>query len=364
MALVACSVCGKPYPENGVPYKCICGGIFDYVDFPAYGRVQGNISSGLGTYLPSLGLPADAELISLGEGNTPLIPYVIKKKKVFLKMEGHNPSGSYKDRGSAVLASFLKSRGVNFAVEDSSGNAGASFAAYCARAGIHAKVFAPDSASGPKRIQIEAYGANLVLVPGARSEAAKAVLAAVDQGVVYGSHAWMPFGLCGIATIAYELFLQLGEAAGTIIVPVGHGGLLYGIMKGFENLAKAGLINRQPYFVGVQAQGCAPLVDAYRHQLVETRDVPFFSTLAEGVRVTKPARAKPILEHFQSGGGRVLAVAEDDLRIAWKESARAGFFMEPTSALVWAAALRHFADFKSPIVAVITGSGYKSSIPQ
>jgi threonine synthase len=257
MALVACSVCGKPYPENGVPYKCICGGIFDYVDFPAYGRVQGNISSGLGTYLPSLGLPADAELISLGEGNTPLIPYVIKKKKVFLKMEGHNPSGSYKDRGSAVLASFLKSRGVNFAVEDSSGNAGASFAAYCARAGIHAKVFAPDSASGPKRIQIEAYGANLVLVPVhavkprkpfSRSGSGSGVRKPCLDAVRLMRHRYD----------SLRTFLQLGEAAGTIYRSVWARRIALWHHEGLENLAKAGLINRQPYFVGYKRKD-APL---------------------------------------------------------------------------------------------------------
>lgn len=364
MALVACSVCGKPYPENGAPYKCTCGGIYDHVEFPAYQRLEGNPSSGLGSYFPALGLPANGEMISLGEGNTPLIPFETDKNKIFLKMESQNPTGSYKDRGSAVLVSFLKSRGVDFAVEDSSGNAGASFAAYCARAGIQARVYAPDSASGPKRIQIEAYGANLVLVPGTRSEATKAVLAAVDQGAVYGSHAWMPFGLCGIATMAYELFEQLGQAPGTILVPFGHGGLLYGLMRGFENLEKAGHITRQPYYVGVQSQGCAPLYDAYRHNMIETRDVPVIYTLAEGVRVTQPARAQPILKRLQCEKGRVLVIAEDDLRVAWKESARAGFFMEPTSALVWAAALKNDEDFKSPIVAVITGSGYKSSIPQ
>jgi len=201
-------------------------------------------------------------------------------------------------------------------------------------------------------------------VPGARSEATKAALAAVNQGAVYGSHAWMPFGLCGIATMAYELFEQLGQSPGTVLVPVGHGGLLYGIMKGFENLEKAGFIPRQPYYVGVQSQGCAPLFDAYRHNLLKSPDVPFFSTLAEGVRVTKPARAQPILERLHGGRCKVMAIAEDDLRMAWKESARAGFFMEPTSALVWAAAINNYADFKSPIVAVITGSGYKSSIPQ
>jgi threonine synthase len=106
-------------------------------------------------------------------------------------------------------------------VEDSSGNAGASLAAYTARAGIQAKIFIPESASGPKRKQIEYFGAELALIPGPRVEAAKAVKRATESGLTYASHAYMPFGLTGIATIAYEIAEVMNwNGPGTIIAPV------------------------------------------------------------------------------------------------------------------------------------------------
>lgn len=364
MSVVACSICGKLYPDQQTPFRCDCGGIFDYAVFPGYSSAMQTTSQGLGRYRSMLGLPENAELISLGEGNTPLISTSLDNHEVFLKMENQNPTGSYKDRGTAVLVSFLRSRGVTFAVEDSSGNAGASFAGYCARAGIKAQIYVPDSASGPKRMQIEAYGAQLVEVPGARIEAAKAVLQAAEKGAVYASHAWMPFGLCGIATIAYELYEQLGLMPGTVIAPVGHGGLLYGIMRGFENMHKAGVIQSEPFYVGVQSQGCEPVADAFRRGSTEIMEIDLFDTTAEGVKVTQPARAEAILKKLLEKRGRIVSIKEPDLKNAWRQSAHQGFFMEPTSALVWAAMTNFPEDFKSPVVAVITGSGYKSNIPQ
>ena len=103
-----------------------------------------------------------------------------------------------------------------------SGNAGASFAAYAARAGINARVYVPDSASGPKRKQIEAYGAELVPVPDPRSKASQAVSQAAESGMVYASHAYLPFNLPGYATCAYEIYEQLGRGPGAIIVPAGQ----------------------------------------------------------------------------------------------------------------------------------------------
>jgi threonine synthase len=361
MTKIACTACHQNYPLDRIPFRCECGGAFDYIEFPLF-RLQVNHSIGLIKYATLLGLKEGDEVISLGEGNTPLLPARIAAQDVFLKMESMNPTGSYKDRGTSVLISFLKSRGVEFAVEDSSGNAGASFAAYCAAAGIKARVYVPESASGPKRTQIEMYGAELVRVPGPRQNAADAVLQAGRSGSIYGSHAWMPFGLPGIATIAYEIVEQLGDVPGTILAPAGHGGLLYGLIRGFEAMALAGYIQYDPYFVGVQAIGCAPIMDAFTRKTTETREVELSETVAEGVKVTQPVRASAILSKLLSGKGRIVSINETDLRDAWQQSAKQGMYMEPTSALVWAALNAFSTDFKTPIVAVISGSGYKSSI--
>ncbi len=130
---------------------------------------------------------------------------------------------------------FYTSAEYKSAVEDSSGNAGASFAAYAARGGIKARVFIPESASGPKRRQIETYGAELIPVSGPRSAAAEAVEREAQAGEVYASHAYLPFGMAGIATIAYEIFEQLGRAPGTVIAPAGHASLVLGYSARFQS---------------------------------------------------------------------------------------------------------------------------------
>lgn len=363
MTKIACTKCNKPFPSDRIPYQCDCGGSFDFAVFPDYVADQIDLSKfGMMKYASLFGLEQDCKWITLGEGNTPLLPTTIGGQTIFCKMESHNPTGSYKDRGSAVLVSFLRSRGVEFAVEDSSGNAGASFAGYCAKAGLKARVYVPESASGPKRMQIERYAAELIRVPGPRSEAAKAVLKAANSGVVYASHAWMPFGLTGIASIAYELVEQLGEVPGTVVAPVGHGGLMYGIMRGFESMAKAGAIPHEPYYVGVQSNGCAPVTTAFIQKTSEITEVPLSETAAEGVKVAQPARGSAIVERMLSGNGSMISINENQLLESWCESAAQGFYMEPTSALVWAAIKQNIKDFKTPVVAVITGSGYKSTI--
>lgn len=364
MLLPVCSKCGKPYPLKGAPFKCPCGGVYDYIDFPAFQPEQIDLSKdGLWKYHSSFGFGTEIPVISLGEGNTPLVETEFNSQPVWLKQEQLNPSGSYKDRGSAVLASFLVSRGVTSAIEDSSGNAGASFAAYAARAGIHARIFIPASASGPKRRQIEAYGTAVQSIPGPRSESAMAALAEANTGQIYASHAFMPFGLIGIATIAYEIFEQLGKKApGTVIAPVGHGGCLYGLMQGFAALRKAAVVDNEPFYVGVQAAGCAPIFNAFQNCQFTLREPAESDTIAEGVRVSSPVRGEAILKKLAGGNGCLLAVDDTRLMSAYREIAARGFFVEPTSALVWAVLPEIIGKCPGPFVLVLTGSGLKTQI--
>src|SRR3970040_2313236 len=127
-----CTNCHRPFPESGVPYRCpACGGIFDFTSLPPFNpaRLEADLP-GIWRYRHTFGVPENSPVVSLGEGNTPLVWDEMSGQDVAFKLEYLNPTGSFKDRGSAVLVSFLKSRGVESAVEDSSGNAGASFAAY------------------------------------------------------------------------------------------------------------------------------------------------------------------------------------------------------------------------------------------
>lgn len=360
--LPSCSKCGKPYPLTGTPYQCECGGVYDYLDFPAFRPNDIDpVEHSLWKYRPSFGLEDDYPNITLGEGNTPLVEAKYDSQDVWLKLEYLNPTGSYKDRGSALLTHFLVSRGVKEAVEDSSGNAGASFAAYAARAGIQANIFIPSSASGPKRDQIVAYGAHVNLVPGPRVEATRAVIKEIEKGQTYASHAYMPFGLIGIATIAYEILEQMGyKAPGTVVAPLGHGGLVYGLMHGFKALRKAAVVKTEPFYVGLQAEGCAPVFNSFINHEMTLREPIESDTIAEGVRVSHPIRGEAILRELANGRGNILAINDLHLKSAYEEIARKGFFVEPTSALVWAALPELIDWVPKPVVLILTGSGYKT----
>ncbi len=339
---VACVNCGQPYPDSGVPYKCpTCGGLYDYTEPLTLNNQPVTLN----------------QLVSLGEGNTPLLSAKVFGREVYFKCEYLNPTGSFKDRGTSTLVSFLRSRGVTKAIEDSSGNAGASFAAYAARAGIKARVYVPDSASGPKRKQIEAYGAELVPVPGPRSKASEAVSQAANTGMVYASHAYLPFNLPGYATCAYEIYEQLGRRAGAIIVPAGQGGFLLGMARGFEALLRADKIQKMPVMIGVQASACAPLYALWKTGTMN--DVVESPTIAEGVRTRRPVRAEAVVEIARRSGGRFVSVDEVFILSGRDALAHLGFYVEPTSALVWHALEELIADLPDPVVVVPTGSGLK-----
>ncbi len=355
--LIKCLNCGRPYPESGAPYACPnCGGLYDYAAPFALGRGD---ASAPGIWRDATALGVETEPLSIGEGATPLLEAKAFGRQVFFKCEYANPSGSFKDRGEATLVSFLRSRGVTEAVEDSSGNAGASFAAYAARAGIRARVFVPESASGPKRQQIEMYGAKVVAVPGPRSEAAEAVRRAADSGGVYASHAYMPFNLPGYATCALEVVEQLGRAPAAVIVPAGQGGFLLGMQRGFDALLRAGRIAAMPALYGVQAAACAPLAALFDMGMMGLSFVTEGATAAEGVRVRSPLRARAVVDAVRESGGRILAVDEGAILPGRDALARLGFYVEPTSALVWRALEDLLVQLGDPVVAVLTGSGYK-----
>ncbi len=214
---------------------------------------------GMERYRKTLPLEPGTSLVHLGEGGTPLIHVELYGRSVFLKCEHLNPTGSFKDRGTAVLVSALAAQGVSKAIEDSSGNAGASFAAYAARVGIEATIYVPETASGPKQAQIKAHGAHVIRIPGPRSAVSEAVQREADRGAVYASHAYLPHGIAGMATIAYELVEQLGRAPAAVVTPVGQGTLFLGLHRGFIALRDAGLIEAMPRLIGVQALSCAPI---------------------------------------------------------------------------------------------------------
>jgi threonine synthase len=368
-----CSSCHALVAASADAWRCsTCGGAFEFAQRPPFAaeRVEASDRS-LWRYRAMIGLPAGIAPVSMGEGLTPLVPATFGGKRVHFKLEYLAPSGSFKDRGTTVLMSALKSWGVERAADDSSGNAGASFAAYAARAGIAAEVFAPAHASPAKLAQIEVFGAKLNRIEGPRARATEALEAATGAGLTYASHAWSPFTLEGTKTVAYEIWEQLSgrvtAPAGTavdggvpdhFVCPIGQGSLFLGAYRGFTDLRAAGLIERLPRFIGVQSVGCAPIVEASRRGFDRAAPVDQRTSVAEGIMLARPIRDREILQALRDTDGHAIAVTDEEILHARTALARIGLYVEPTSAVVGAALMR--MSLSGTIVAALTGSGLKS----
>lgn len=361
---IFCTNCKRPYPETGSVYKCPkCGGLFDIEPILFDPDIVNQTEKSLWRYRHTFpGIPVSASEVSLGEGNTPLIWANEFGRQAAYKCEYANPTGSFKDRGTSLIATFLKSRGVVRAVEDSSGNAGASFAAYCSKAGIQAGIYVPQNASGPKLKQISEYGAEIHPIQGTRMDVTNKLENEINSSeTAYGSHAYLPFNIAGYATAAYEIYEQMGCAPGSIVVPVGQGGLFLGIYKGFEALKNAGLTKHIPYMVGVQSRACSPLWILSTAGKSAMGFIVEGNTLAEGIKVKQPVRAGVLLQIAANRAGEFFPVEEKDILRGRDELARKGLYVEPTSAVVWSAIEQMISRIPEPVVGILTGSGLKYS---
>lgn len=359
-----CLSCQRTYPHDTHQWRCECGGVFELEGTPGF--AQDEIETGdfsLWRYRAMLPVKYEDGIISLGEGLTPLVETQVYDTKIHCKLEFLNPTGSFKDRGTAVLINTLRELGVTSVVEDSSGNAGASLAAYAARSGIEAEVYVPAYASPNKLAQISVYGAKLVKVKGTRERTAQVVQEAAAQGAYYASHNYNPFPLEGLKTIAYEIWEQLDyRAPDNLVLPVGQGNLLLGAYRGFHDLLMAGLIEKPPRLFAIQAEPCAPLYEAYRRGLDDACPIEKKETIAEGISSAKPVRGRQILAAVRETGGAVLAVSDEATLRARDELALRGLYVEPTSAVAIAALLqlRDLIGLEEITVVPLTGSGLKS----
>jgi len=317
-------------------------------------------------YRESIPIVDDENIISLHEGFTPLLPFSLGDfRKILLKLDYLCPTGSYKDRGSSILISKLKELGVTSCIADSSGNAGASIAAYAARAGIQCKIYCPAYTSEGKLVQIRAYGAQLVKVPGTRADTAAAVQNEAKK-VYYASHNWNPFFSEGIKTMAFEIGEQLGwKIPDAILCPAGYGGIYIGLYQGFKELVSHGMINKIPRLIGIQSEAVSPIYQAFYRKAGKVEEVPSQTTLAEGIACVKPVRGKRILEIAQETGGCFEIVSEKEIMDGWKDLARRGIYVEPTSAVVVKAIDRlhrkGLLNSEESIVLILTGIGLKAT---
>lgn len=309
-------------------------------------------------YREAIPILYEENIVSFNEGYTPMVEERISRKDVRLKLEYLFPSGSYKDRGATVMISKAKEQKVEQLVEDSSGNAGSAVASYCAKAGIKCDIYVPSYASRGKLTQIKLYGADLHEVPGTREDTADAAMDAADH-IFYGSHVWNPYFLQGTKTFAFETIEQLDwDIPDTIIMPLGHGGLLLGTFIGLEELLNAGIIDNFPRLIGVQSDACAPLAEAFQKGLDDFAKIEKRETIAEGVTISNPLRAPQILDAVRRTDGEIISVSEEEIKDTLKETLRMGFYIEPTSATAVAA----IKDYANGITVVpLTGHGLKAS---
>jgi threonine synthase len=360
-----CGRCGRTYKASRNTWRCECGGPLDLASTPAFRpEAFGGRAPGVWRYREALLSLPDEAIVTLGEGGTPLID-ARRGTGLKYKLEFLSPTGSFKDRGSTVLVSCLAGLGVRRAVEDSSGNAGASMAAYFSAAGITCDLYIPAATSPAKTRQIRSYGARLVLIEGTRADVSRAAEAASD-GAFYASHLWSPYFLAGTQTFGFEIWEQLGgRAPDNVVVPVGAGTLLLGAALGFRALRAAGQIERLPRIFGVQGAGCAPLHYALRAGRESTEDVdfPLKDSMAEGIRIQRPPRDRQILAAVRESGGDIVTVSEPEIYAGWFTLAGRGLFVEPTAAVAAAAAERLLADGVvsggETTVVALTGTGLK-----
>lgn len=305
--------------------------------------------------------------ISLGEGITPLIECEWGNRgRPLMKLDFLNPTGSFKDRGTSVMLSYLRDRGIHAILEDSSGNGGSSVAGYGTAGGLRVKIFAPASTSPAKIAQVRAYGGEVQLVPGPREESQNEAIRQSEGEAFYASHNWQAFFLQGTKTLAYELWEDLGfRAPNNVIVPVGAGSSLLGCWLGFRELVNAGHINRIPRLFAAQPLNCSPVDATFNAGTDQLTDRPVTATIAEGTSISRPLRLKQMIAALRDSGGGTVAVTEEEIARALAELCARGFFVEPTSAVAAAAfsklLSRKVIGEAETTVVLLTGSGLKAA---
>ncbi len=316
----------------------------------------------LARYGSLLDIPAHTTPISLQEGSTPLIemPRLAAEMgggfELFVKFEGMNPTGSFKDRGMTVAVSEAAGRGAKTVICASTGNTAASAAAYAARAGLHAIVIIPDGkVAAGKLAGAVAYGAEVIQITGSFDDALNLVVAISQHHPIALVNSLNPYRLEGQKTAAFEICEDLSHAPDWLCLPVGNAGNITSYWMGFRQyntLHSTGL----PHILGVQAAGSAPLV------LGHPVDHP--ETVATAIRIGRPARGEEAIQAAEESQGKIIAITDDEILTMQRRLAANGVWVEPASA-AGVAGLAHqlqkgAMDVKGKrVVAVCTGHGLK-----
>lgn len=376
-AILRCISCGSTYPENYRGYLCgRCGDLLEVVLNPESVRVSVWQSfEGKGVWRYRALLPVDhSRRVSLSEGGTPLIRCErlakwVGVRELYLKFEGANPSGSFKDRGMTVAVTKALELGAHGVICASTGNTAASLSAYAARAGVKAVTAIPERAIAlGKLFQAIAHGAIVVKVRGNFDAALQMVMAAADRLNLYLLNSLNAWRLEGQKTLGYELAEELGGGY-VVSVPVGNCGNIAAIWKGFSELRDLGLIDEPPRMIGVQAEGASPFADLVKKGGDVLRPVEKPETIATAIRIGKPVNWKKALKAVRESEGDVETVSDQEILEAQASVARLeGLGVEPASAASVAGIRKMVEDGRldksERVVCVCTGHLLKDPNPQ
>ena len=356
-----CLECGHRREATITELHCArCGGLFQI----AYNYEVSKLG-------PRLPLHQIGQQITLGEGGSPTVELKklaseLRLERLWAKLEHLTPTGSFKDRGSSIMVSVAREEGISEFVEDSSGNAGASLAAFAAAAGMTAHIFVPTSTSEAKLNQIRVYGAILHAIDGPRQAATEAAQAmVVAQGILYLSHNYSAYFAEGMKSFSYEAAASDAVGVEHVVFPVGNGSLLVGAGKGFDELVEAGVLSVTPKLHCVQAEAISPVVAAI-NSTAWSLD-PVARTIASGISVSKPPRIGQVVSAVQDSGGSAIVVSDEAI-LHWQRrlAAEEGVFCEATSAAAFAGLeqliQRGVIPMQSRVLVPITGSGLKEPL--
>jgi len=372
-----CSICETRYASDAVNNLCSCGGplLVRYdLQVIRHRWLRRDVQSGPATmwrYSPVLP-PATANIVSLGEGWTPLIhtPRLgarIGAEALWVKDEGLNPTASFKARGLACAVSMCVELGIKKVAIPSAGNAASAMAAYAAAAGIEAHIFMPRDVPQSNYIECKAYGAHVTLVDGLISDCGKIV---AERGPQEGwfdvSTLKEPYRIEGKKTMGYEVAEQMSwELPDALFYPTGGGVGMIGMWKAFDEMERLGWIgSRRPKMIAVQAEGCQPVVRAFTENEARSRFYEGAQTLASGLRVPKPLGDFLVLKAVRESGGTAIAISDEEmLDYGAQLAADEGIFAAPEGAACVAAAHKllqsGFLKPKDRMVLYNTGSGLK-----
>ncbi|HSI68536.1 MAG TPA: threonine synthase [Planococcus sp. (in: firmicutes)] len=373
-----CPKCSNTYDSSLIQQLCVCGSPllvdYDWKQLKKDLRREDILhrKPDLWRFHEMLPVEDEANVVSMGEGMTPLVPMPAIAKDMgvehlWMKDEGMIPTGTFKARGAAVGVSKAKELGVKELAMPTNGNAGAAWALYAARAGIQSTIVMPVDAPKITRNEVAAAGANLYLVNGLISDAGKMVAQAVKQFGFYDvSTLKEPYRIEGKKTMGLEIAEQMGwEMPDVILYPTGGGVGLIGIFKALTELKEIGWIEGDlPRLVAVQATGCAPIVQAWKEGKPESEFWPNSSTEAFGINVPKALGDFLVLDAIYKTSGCAIAVTDPEMLKEQREVARLeGAFICPEGAAVFSAIRKlketGWLEAGDKIVALNTGAGIK-----